>query len=102
MAESKTYNVQVGNTDTTAGGYSTTNHYPIGDWWPDTITWPYGNLNWSYTYPVNHYLYQVTCPECKRPVWCEIDIIKVCSCGARIKATDKAPEPVPYEVRITK
>lgn len=57
---------------------------------------------WTYTSPI--YMYQLTCPKCKKMNWGEIDKIVTCSgkigrknCFAKLKAVK---EKVDYEINV--
>lgn len=70
---------------------------------PNTwATWTQPSTTWTFTSPI--YMYQLTCPKCKKMNWGELDKIVTCSgkvgrknCQAKLKAVK---EKVDYEINV--
>ena len=79
----------IANSNTTSASYS-------WDWYQTPST------SWYYYSPI--YMYQLTCPRCKKMNWGQLDQITECSgnykgypCKAKIKAVSRK---VDYEVEV--
>lgn len=99
------YEVTVSNVTNTADSLVSTGTSTTGGGYWSNGVWisPYDGYYTSPTitywqYPSTIYMYQITCPRCKKMNWMQLDVVTPCTkCKAQLKAVTKQAD---YEVPV--
>lgn len=86
-----TFNYWNGTSSTTDLRWCSRHSYNCNCYQPST--WTY----WTTSTPV--YMYQLTCPKCKKMNWCEMNKTVKCKCGSTLKAV--AAKDTDYEIPVS-